>query len=821
MKILRLSALIILLFCGLAFADTHTSVGDGNWSNAATWSPAAVPADGDTVNIDTSGEDIVFDVDHTGWAGLAGLTIASGASLTAATGAGPYYLRMNANLTVNGTFQAGTSEAVPYPTATTFTISGNGTRYISVGAGGKVYFYCAEPTIKYVKTTGALTGGVTTVIPVDTDVTVDSEWAAGKTIGIADIASGSRDVEYLTIAGGGIAAGAITVTVAPTNNKDSGSYLALVTRNIRVIDSTYTSPVFTLNAATTGCYIGAEIRTPRAFSSGVSNTYAGVLATTSTSITSGTSHTVNSVVIHPSIGTASCDGFTLNGYFFGNSIANSSSRAFLYGTGSLVAGCGNASSTSGNCRFLGTINACTIGIYLDAGPIIYGTITNCTSYGVQGGSGHIFANATLNNTIDLYQVQSGLAFNTSFSGATEFSDYGNVAARGQNAYFESQDHDATVNAIKGWPTGGIVTSQTVGPPTGYARWYEHACESATVPCFRQYRSLVYPGETLVVSGLIRIADGEDLTATPPALQIIDYFDDPLVDPTATVLDECEIPDPSGADADWQAVSVSWQNSPSGAPRVVWVRVIAWSDSTPNTNVDEAIEVVDMAAQVSAIYAKLPTNYIMGSSVQTDKDDEIDAILEDTGTTIPALIAGITVDNGAIADEVVAHMDANSTDLDAILADTNELQTDWTNGGRLDLLLDAIKAITDILPELSTTVASATDPNTFVLTAGLDVNDVYCGATIYLKDATDSHWEHRLIIDWEVGRTVTVNEDFGFTPAGGDLAYIWGQPYFPLTVYDALPLPPEQIIHEIDMRPASSGTGTTGGTRTLNAEGDDP
>lgn len=38
-----------------------------------------------------------------------------------------------------------------------------------------------------------------------------------------------------------------------------------------------------------------------------------------------------------------------------------------------------------------------------------------------------------------------------------------------------------------------------------------------------------------------------------------------------------------------------------------------------------------------------------------------------------------------------------TDTDAILADTNELQTDWVNGGRLDLLVDAVKAKTDNLP----------------------------------------------------------------------------------------------------------------------------
>jgi hypothetical protein len=40
------------------------------------------------------------------------------------------------------------------------------------------------------------------------------------------------------------------------------------------------------------------------------------------------------------------------------------------------------------------------------------------------------------------------------------------------------------------------------------------------------------------------------------------------------------------------------------------------------------------------------------------------------------------------------MQGNVTD---ILADTNELQLDWKNGGRLDLLIDAVKAKTDNLP----------------------------------------------------------------------------------------------------------------------------
>lgn len=47
-----------------------------------------------------------------------------------------------------------------------------------------------------------------------------------------------------------------------------------------------------------------------------------------------------------------------------------------------------------------------------------------------------------------------------------------------------------------------------------------------------------------------------------------------------------------------------------------------------------------------------------------------------------------------------------TEVAAILADTNELQTDLANGGRLDLLVDAIKAKTDNLPASPAAVGSA-------------------------------------------------------------------------------------------------------------------
>lgn len=57
----------------------------------------------------------------------------------------------------------------------------------------------------------------------------------------------------------------------------------------------------------------------------------------------------------------------------------------------------------------------------------------------------------------------------------------------------------------------------------------------------------------------------------------------------------------------------------------------------------------------------------------------------------------TVSSRASQTSVDTIDDFLDTEIAAILADTNELQVDWTNGGRLDLLIDAIKAKTDLVP----------------------------------------------------------------------------------------------------------------------------
>ena len=64
----------------------------------------------------------------------------------------------------------------------------------------------------------------------------------------------------------------------------------------------------------------------------------------------------------------------------------------------------------------------------------------------------------------------------------------------------------------------------------------------------------------------------------------------------------------------------------------------------------------------------------------------------------------------------AEVAALQADVTAILADTNELQTDWVNGGRLDLILDAIKTLADALDLTSfkqeTAGATAVDGTTW-------------------------------------------------------------------------------------------------------------
>ena len=150
---------------------------------------------------------------------------------------------------------------------------------------------------------------------------------------------------------------------------------------------------------------------------------------------------------------------------------------------------------------------------------------------------------------------------------------------------------------------------------------------------------------------------------------------------------------------------------------------------------------------------------------------IDDILLDTGTTLPATL---TTMEGKI--------DTIDGIVDNIIIDTNELQTDWKDGGRLDLILDAILAdtvvidwanVTDILADTNElqsdwtnggrldTILDTIDTNTNDLESGLSRilglshENVYIDTTVY--DANDNLTSARLRI-YSVAGSVGTGSD---------------------------------------------------------------
>jgi len=78
-----------------------------------------------------------------------------------------------------------------------------------------------------------------------------------------------------------------------------------------------------------------------------------------------------------------------------------------------------------------------------------------------------------------------------------------------------------------------------------------------------------------------------------------------------------------------------------------------------------VNVTDILVDTDQMQGKLPTNNIMGSSVKTDKDDEIDAILVDTAAMQPTIATNLDV---AVSTRAVAgdEMDLLSTTEDTVV-----------------------------------------------------------------------------------------------------------------------------------------------------------
>lgn len=158
---------------------------------------------------------------------------------------------------------------------------------------------------------------------------------------------------------------------------------------------------------------------------------------------------------------------------------------------------------------------------------------------------------------------------------------------------------------------------------------------------------------------------------------------------------------SGALAVWvefMVVPANMWDSLFGADRLQ-VDVREKGDSTLALTTQEKADVNTEADTALTDYdaptkAEMDTGH--GLLATEAKQDIIDTVVD----AIKA-VTDLLPDSGALSD------------LATILTDTNELQVDWANGGRLDLLLDAVKVVTDLLPNagaLSDLATILTDTN---------------------------------------------------------------------------------------------------------------
>jgi hypothetical protein len=146
-----------------------------------------------------------------------------------------------------------------------------------------------------------------------------------------------------------------------------------------------------------------------------------------------------------------------------------------------------------------------------------------------------------------------------------------------------------------------------------------------------------------------------------------------------------------------------------------------------TNLTNAPANGDLTATMKAsVTAAVPTASAIKTAIEAD-GSKIDHLWEmtedDAGTrrlTVNSLELAPTGGSAPTAVAIRQELDANSTQLAAIVADTNELQAELVDGGRTDLLIDGIKAKTDVIPASPAAVGSQMDlvnaPNATAVTA---------------------------------------------------------------------------------------------------------
>lgn len=162
---------------------------------------------------------------------------------------------------------------------------------------------------------------------------------------------------------------------------------------------------------------------------------------------------------------------------------------------------------------------------------------------------------------------------------------------------------------------------------------------------------------------------------------------------------------------------------------------------------------------NSIVAKL-----VSSSATADWDDFVNTTdslqaVRDRGDAAWTTATGFSTHTAA---DVRTEIDTNSTQLAAIVEDTNELQADWANGGRLDLLVDAI--LEDTGTTLPAAIPSAATITNSVLTTQMTESYAAAGAAPTLTQAVC--WLYQDVQEAAVSGTTKTVKRLDQTTAAG-------------------------------------------------------
>jgi hypothetical protein len=222
-------------------------------------------------------------------------------------------------------------------------------------------------------------------------------------------------------------------------------------------------------------------------------------------------------------------------------------------------------------------------------------------------------------------------------------------------------------------------------------------ESGALPVWHEYMVVTANVYDSLCSTDILQADLTQIGGVAQSATDLKDFADAGYDPAANKITGCKVNDDMvGTDNAALATGVNVTQLGGGAQSLVDLKDFADAGYDPALNKINGVKQTDTTVTNSDMRGT--DNAALAATALTDvtwtdaKAGHLDAPI----STVDTVVDGIQTDLSNATDglgALKALIDTIDGIVDTILVDTNELQTDWVNGGRLDLILDIIAADT--------------------------------------------------------------------------------------------------------------------------------